>query len=90
MVSKQFIIRGKVQGVYFRVSAKKVADELGLRGEVRNLRDGSVEVLVVGEEEKVRELADWCHRGPSRAEVREVEVLDVPFREFEGFKVVRG
>jgi acylphosphatase len=89
MVYKRIIVRGEVQGVFFRASTKAKADALGLRGEVRNLADESVEVLVAGEEDKVERLIEWCHAGPPRAEVTEVEVKDMEARDFDGFRVVR-
>ena len=89
MVCKRIIIRGEVQGVYFRAATKEKAEELGVEGEVRKLPDGSVEVLVSGAEEKVAALIRWCHDGPPRAEVKEVSVSDLPFTRFEGFRVVR-
>jgi acylphosphatase len=90
MVYKRIIIRGRVQGVYFRVSAQDKANELALTGEVRNLQDGSVQVLVAGEEKRVAQLIAWCHSGPPGARVEEVVVDDVPEQRFEGFKIVRG
>ncbi|MEM2237087.1 MAG: acylphosphatase [Candidatus Caldarchaeum sp.] len=67
-------VYGRVQGVFFRSSMKEVADELGVDGWVRNVEDGSVEALVVGEEEKVKKLVEWCHRGPPLAKVQRVTV----------------
>jgi acylphosphatase len=89
MVYRRIIISGRVQGVYFRASAKEQASELGLVGEVRNLEDESVEVLVAGEEQKVEQLIAWCHIGPPSARVEEVIVSDIEPREFDGFRVVR-
>ena len=89
MVYKRITIKGKVQGVFFRASTKDKADELGLSGEVRNMADGGVEVLVAGDESKVNELIEWCRIGPPRAEVREVNVSDLPVQQFDGFRVIR-
>jgi acylphosphatase len=82
-------VRGRVQGVYFRASTQEKAVELGLAGEVRNLQDETVEVLVAGGKEQVDRLIAWCHLGPPRARVEEVVVEDIEPREFDGFKVVR-
>jgi acylphosphatase len=90
MISKKVIIKGQVQGVFFRSSAKDKADEYGLGGEVRNMPDGSVEVVVSGPEDQIQRLIEWCHDGPVRAEVSEVNVSDLPEREFEGFRVISG
>jgi acylphosphatase len=90
MVCKRIIIRGRVQGVYFRASTKDKADELGITGEVRNLPDGGVEVLACGAESQLAKLIAWCHEGPTRARVEQVLVEELAERRFEGFKVVRG
>ena len=89
MVYKRIIIRGRVQGVYFRASAKDKAVELGLTGEVRNMEDESVEVLVAGEAQRVEQLIAWCHKGPPSARVEEVIVSDIEPKAFDGFKVIR-
>ncbi|WP_344868487.1 acylphosphatase [Comamonas faecalis] len=67
-------IHGKVQGVGFRQSTVEVAQGLGLRGWVRNRRDGSVEVLASGAEIDVQALITWAHGGPPAARVERVEV----------------
>ena len=69
-------VTGKVQGVFYRATAADVAEDLGLRGWVRNCPDGSVEALASGEPEKVEAFIRWCHRGPKSAEVERVVVLD--------------
>jgi len=82
------LVRGKVQGVFFRANMKRKAEELGVSGWVRNVPDGSVEAVVEGEEKKVRQLADWASKGPSGAEVREIIVTwDKPRGEFQGFSI---
>ncbi|MGD9685122.1 MAG: acylphosphatase [Candidatus Obscuribacterales bacterium] len=67
-------ISGRVQGVFYRVSTRDRARELGLSGFVRNVSDGSVEVLVTGDRGLVEELISWCHRGPSGSRVDTVVV----------------
>lgn len=68
------IIHGKVQGVWFRAHTKEMADKLGLKGWVRNLPDGNVEAVFEGDDESIREMISWCHRGPPLARVDKVEV----------------
>jgi acylphosphatase len=63
-----------VQGVFFRAACKDEADRLGVKGYARNLRDGRVEVVAEGSEEAVEQLARWCHEGPPRAVVINVEI----------------
>ncbi len=68
------IVHGRVQGVNFRYYTRAQARSLGLGGYVRNLPDGSVQVVAQGEEGALRALLAWLHRGPSLAEVTRVEV----------------
>ena len=70
---RRFLVRGKVQGVYFRHSTRLEANRLGLRGLARNLPDGSVEVLAQGTAAAIGELRDWLHHGPAQARVDEVQ-----------------
>jgi acylphosphatase len=67
-------VRGRVQGVFFRVETRDRARSLGLAGWVRNCPDGAVEAVFEGEEERVRSMVDWCRRGPSGASVDGVDV----------------
>lgn len=70
-------ISGRVQGVYFRYSTHQMAHHIGhLRGWVRNLPDGRVEVLVQGPVESVSQLVEWCHHGPDTAKVTHVEIIE--------------
>jgi acylphosphatase len=68
-VIRRFLVMGKVQGVYFRHSARLEAKRLGVRGLARNLPDGSVEVLAQGSPSAVDALRRWLHRGPAHARV---------------------
>jgi len=72
-VTKRVIIGGKVQGVWFRAWTVEQAIRLGLRGWVRNRKDGRVEALVAGPEPIVDELIHLFHRGPPMAKVDSVE-----------------
>lgn len=67
-------VRGRVQGVFFRVETRDRARSLGLVGWVRNCSDGSVEAVFQGEPERVQSMVDWCGRGPSGASVDSVDV----------------
>ena len=80
-------VRGRVQGVFFRAETRDRAESLGVSGWVRNAADGSVEAVFEGPDERVEWLVDWCRRGPTGAEVGEVEVLaEQPVGE-TGFRV---
>lgn len=65
-------VRGRVQGVFFRVATRDQAQSLGVRGFVCNLPDGDVEVVVAGSQAGIEALVDWLHHGPEHAQVRAV------------------
>jgi acylphosphatase len=69
----RFIVRGKVQGVFFRASSGDIARQLGLTGHATNLPDGSVEVLVCGDAKAIQSMRSWLHRGPRMARVDRLE-----------------
>ena len=75
-VSARFIVRGKVQGVWFRASTRDVAERLGLAGHAKNLADGGVEVLAIGEANAVARLQEWLHEGPPLARVDSVDCVE--------------
>ena len=77
----EIIVTGIVQGVFFRASTRDFASKLNLAGTVRNLRDGTVEVIAEGKEEKLFSLIGYTKRGPPSAEVYNV---DVKWKEAEG------
>ena len=82
-------VNGRVQGVFFRANTEKQAKRLGLRGWVKNT-DDSVEVLVEGDDKKIQELIDWCHKGPMFAKVESVDVKEEKFTdEFDAFVIER-
>lgn len=82
------LISGQVQGVWFRSSTKQKAEQLGLTGWVRNTPDGDVEAVFEGEEKIVKEMIEWCHRGPPLAKVENVEVKKQnPTNGFDTFSV---
>ena len=68
------VVRGRVQGVYFRATAQREARQHGLSGWVKNRPDGSVEVVAEGEEDDVKDFLAWSHNGPSTARVDTVEI----------------
>jgi acylphosphatase len=68
------VIRGRVQGVFFRAEARDRASSLGLGGWVRNNADGTVEAAFEGERDRVESMVEWCRRGPRHADVDDLDV----------------
>ena len=73
----RFVVRGRVQGVFFRASTRAEALRLGLDGHARNLPDGSVEVVAAGAPAALRELEQWLALGPPLARVAGVERIEL-------------
>jgi acylphosphatase len=78
MVCKKVLVGGRVQGVYYRATARRRAQELGIDGYARNLPDGGVEVLACGDEQAVKAFVSWLWIGSSACKVTSVEVRDAP------------
>ena len=82
------IISGRVQGVFFRMETKRAADQFGVSGWVRNLRDGTVEAVFEGDQDQVDAVLEWCKEGPPHAQVSDVKVEWEKYAgEFSGFDV---
>jgi acylphosphatase len=86
-VRYRVVVRGRVQGVWFRESCRRHAIELGLAGWVRNRADGSVEAEFEGAESAVANAVDWCRVGPPAAEVVGIDVAPVQPTGTSGFSV---
>jgi acylphosphatase len=80
-------IKGKVQGVFFRATAKKVAENYNLTGWIKNKSNGNVEAIVTGEKNRVEMFIDWCKKGPENARVTEVSITDEEEIVFNNFFV---
>jgi len=91
-MSKQRIrifVKGKVQGVFFRQALKVMAKKNDVFGWVKNLKDGRVEAILEGDEDKVNRLIEWSHGGPANARVEDVEIQNEKFiGEFSKFDVL--
>ena len=73
MKRAEVVVRGAVQGVFFRAEARQRARSLGLAGWVRNAPDGTVQAVFEGDDERVESMVEWCRRGPAGARVEDVE-----------------
>ncbi|WP_293887572.1 MULTISPECIES: acylphosphatase [unclassified Sphingobacterium] len=82
-------IRGKVQGVFFRLTTKAVADQVGVRGFVVNLKDGSVYIEAEGDDFALDSLLEFCQEGPEGAIVESVEIEKGELKGFSNFEVVK-
>jgi acylphosphatase len=76
-VARRAVVAGRVQGVWFRDSVRRIAEARGVGGWARNLRDGTVEVWAEGAPRAVQTVVDYCREGPRRAVVEEVRVDEV-------------
>lgn len=83
MPTFHLLIKGRVQGVFYRACAKEIADKTGVKGWVRNTTKGNVEAVATGTEEEVQQFIKWCKKGPSGAKVTDV----IASQQDEGFFV---
>ena len=84
----RMIISGAVQGVLFRRFVKDNADKKDIRGFVRNLEDGRLEIFLEGEPEKVDNMAAICRRGPTHSTIRKIEEREEKLHDFKDFKIL--
>ena len=87
VIRRRVIVHGRVQGVFFRDTLRRMAESRRVGGWARNRDDGSVEAVFEGEADAVEALVEFCRRGPSRARVAEVEVFDEQTEGLERFRV---
>ena len=88
MKGVEIIVKGKVQGVYFRASAKQRAMMLGVSGTVRNQEDGTVCIKANGGADQIHKMVDWCKKGPALARVKGVEVKEIEVQTAPNFKIL--
>jgi len=87
--ARRAVVEGRVQGVGYRFFAERAARELGVRGWVRNLPDGSVEAVAEGDDEAVATFIERLKRGPLLARIDRVEVAEATAQGFERFEITR-
>jgi acylphosphatase len=81
LIARRCYVSGRVQGVFYRAATRQRAQELGCRGYARNLPDGRVEVLAVGEPAAVHALIEWLRQGPPAAHVTDVNCTEIALGE---------
>lgn len=82
-------VTGKVQGVFYRATAKAVADQLGVKGSIRNEVDGTVIIEAEGDDFSLELFLEFCEKGSDKAIVDRVEVSDGPIKNYRNFEVIR-
>ncbi len=89
MARARVVVHGIVQGVWFRESCRRRAEEMGVAGWVRNRSDGTVEAVFEGDAQLVSVMVSWCRIGPPRATVTSIDVTEEPDEGLTGFRVTR-
>lgn len=80
---------GKVQGVFFRASTKAVADQMGVKGKVKNEKDGSVLIEAEASATILDMFVEWCEKGPEKANVEQVIVEEAELQNYTNFVVIK-
>lgn len=88
MKTLKIALSGTVQGVFFRDFVKENADKLNVRGFVRNLKDGRLEIVAEGRDENVNMLLAKCREGPNQSYVKNIEIKELKHQGFDSFKVL--
>ncbi len=86
--SLRLYINGTVQGVFFREFVKENAERNNVKGFVRNLEDGRIEVFLEGDIDPVNKMIEICKKGPKHSQIRNVEIKEERFQDFKVFKVL--
>lgn len=87
MIRRRAVVQGRVQGVFFRDTARRLAEARGVSGWVRNRADGSVEAVFEGDGDAVERMVSFCGEGPRGAAVERVDVFEEEPERLEGFRV---
>lgn len=82
-------VYGEVQGVFYRQRTKEIALQLGIRGFVKNLPDGTVEIVATGTAEQLEQLMNWCWQGPAQSNVTDVVSNELSLQQFDRFTIQR-
>lgn len=87
MIARRIVVAGRVQGVFFRDTTRRLAQSRGVTGWVRNRDDGTVEAQLQGDAESVDSVIDWARSGPSRADVTGVDIREVDAEGLSDFEI---
>jgi len=86
--SVRLYINGTVQGVFFRMFVKENAERYNVKGFVRNLEDGRIEVFLEGDSNDVNKMIELCRKGPKHAQIKNVEIKEERFQDLKDFKML--
>ena len=86
--SVRLYIEGTVQGIFFRAFVKENAERYNVKGFVRNLDDGRIEIFLEGDTNDVEKMIELCKKGPKHSEIRKVEIKDEKFQGIKEFKIL--
>ena len=86
--SVRLYIEGVVQGIFFRAFIKENAERYNVKGFVRNLEDGRIEIFLEGNPEDVNKMVDLAKKGPKHSQIKKVEEKEEKFQDFKSFKVL--
>ena len=89
MQTIQIKVEGRVQGVFFRQSTQEKANQLGIKGTVKNCDDDSVEIIATGTKDQLDKLVVWCREGPPKANVINVTTQELSLQQFYNFSIIR-
>ena len=90
MATIHLLIKGKVQGVFYRATAKEIAQALDIKGWVKNTKDGHVESIASGSEKAIQQFIEWCKNGPEKAVVTSINLTSIKDETFADFRIIRG
>jgi acylphosphatase len=83
------IVRGKVQGIGYRFGTKAVADQLGVRGTIKNMPEGHVAIEAEADPFNLEMFLDWCNEGPDGAEVTSIETHEGELKNYRNFEIIK-
>jgi len=86
--SARLYITGTVQGVFFRAFIKENAERYNVKGFVRNLEDGRIEVFLEGNVDEVNKMIELCKKGPKHSQIKNIEIKPERFQNFKVFKIL--
>ncbi|MDB5018826.1 MAG: acyP [Mucilaginibacter sp.] len=85
----EIVVKGKVQGVSYRAATKAVADQLGVKGTIKNEPNGDVAIVAEADDISLEMFMDWCNEGPQGAVVTSVESFEGELKNYRNFEIVK-